>query len=197
MSVADLNTHIRDNEAILKTSINDDGTIKTVLDRSTTEQVLASSVTLTSVYSFSVPANSLSTNRTLQFKMTAFYSNLCGSASTLAIRGTYGATTFLNETPAFRNFSNGTTGGICLEVWITANGVTNGQKVLVRLTHITDATIPGEGILGNATPMIAEYHSMAEDSTAAKTFEVKVQHGVNNAATIFKAWQRTLQLIGS
>lgn len=166
-----------------------------VLDKSTTSQTVSSSVALTSIYSFSIPANKLSTNRTLELTLTGYYSNTSGGNSTLAFTGVYGGTTFLTGS-TFRNFQTATTGPIVLTIRLNANGTTNSQRAVSTVEHITDATTVAAGTLGATTVLSAFHDTLAEDSTAAKTFSVSVQHGTSAATIVFKRFAAILRVLG-
>lgn len=183
------------------TVTNGSGTITlspsvTLLDKSTTEQIITNTTTPTSVYSFSVPGGTLSTNKTLRFTLTGYYNNTSGGNSTLAVTGVYGATTFAGPA-SFTNFGNATVGPVTLVILLNANGATNSQRAVTTVQMVPSTTTVAAAVFTATMQSAQAFHdALAEDSTAAKTFTITITHGTANAAITFKAWVRLLEIIG-
>ena len=136
----------------------------------TTETHIASSVTETSVFSYTVPGGTLSTNRLLELRLALRYYNTADGAA-LTIRVKYGATTILtlsdtNPTVTVPKYG-------FLEVMLWGDGATNAQEAL-GVFYLSPNGLPPE-IFGS------DEGTSAEDSTADKTLDVTIQLGSNNA----------------
>lgn len=165
----------------------------TILDKSTTEQSVASSVASTSVYSFSVPANTLSTNRTLRLTVTGFYGNTSGGNSTFAMSSVFGATTIASG--SLTTFATATGGAVTLVILINANGATGSQRATATINMVPSgvsglATFSQSGLVN-----VAYHDALAEDTTGAKTLSVSVQHGTSAASILYKRWAACLELL--
>ena len=137
----------------------------------TTETHIVSSVTETSVFSYTVPGATLSTNKLLELRIALRWLNsVDGSIPTIRVK--YGATTILTLTQAALAASATPRYGI-LDVFLWGDGATNAQEglgslVMSRTTMVPETTARGEG-------------TAAEDSTADKTLNVTIQLGSSNA----------------
>ena len=107
-------------------------------DKSTTEQTVASTTTPTSIYSFSVPGGTLSTNRILRLTITGVYVNTHGSNSALTVIATYGATTLVSG--SIGSFATNTVGPFRLIITLNGNNATNSQRSEVQIDLPTSAT---------------------------------------------------------
>lgn len=187
VTVSDLNTHIRDNLTILKTWINDDGSLRAfgLLDRVFTEQSVSSTTTETSVYSYSIAGGTFSTNNIIRLVLTG-YIDLSAVSRTLTLRVKFGATTIGTATLCTTASTKGT---VRIEVIINANNATNSQRATILLTSVTDNATTTDGNLdANYTLKMAGHSSLAEDTTSAKTLQVTVQWSGADATAIFKRW---------
>src|SRR5579864_1108123 len=93
VSQVDLNAQIRDNENVLKTSINNDGTLHGCarLLNLVAQAVDVSNTTVeTNLYSFSVPGGLLSTNGVIRLTVTGLM-HTDTTTDTLTLRVKYGA----------------------------------------------------------------------------------------------------------
>lgn len=169
------------------------------LDKSTTEQSVTNTTTLTSIYSFSVPGGTLSTNRILRLTITGEVNNTTGGASSLIVNVVWGGTNLTNSGVALINIPAGATHeGFELEVYINANGATNQQRSLCRATSLSAGVLSDGGWSGttNGQVQMAVHSALAVDSTSAQNLVVNVQHGTASASISFKRWAAILELLG-
>lgn len=185
VTAAQLNTHVRDDLNILKSSINDDGTLRgwTLLDRVFTETAdLTNSTTETSMYSYSVPGGTLSTNNFIQL-LASLYVDVSTLSLDLNIRVKFGGTTIASG--AF-TLTASTKGPILVEVLINANNATNQQRSAVRVTVPNAA--PADGSVGAAIVLGAAHSSLAIDTTSAQTLEITAQWSTTSVNSHLKRW---------
>lgn len=145
------------------------------LDKDTSNTTVVSSTTETSIYSFSVPANTLGTDNMI--RLTIFISDFDSlDTRTTTFRLKYGSTTMAT----FVKTSSGT----------QANR--NGRLVAILVgDSATNSQMGGIWIQGNAafTNDQGDVGTAAEDSTGALTLDVTVEHSINNASvSITKAY---------
>ena len=180
--VSDLNVHIRDNENLLKTSINDDGTLKTIKDRKTSTTDVVNTTTETDAYSYTIAAGTFSTLNSVTFTGIGDCLNNSGSNKTLTIRVKLGATTIYTE--AFTIATSATRNQVTVDAVVMAAGATNAQRSRVFVWLGT----AGSGVDGTGSPSstalfstIATHSSVAEDSTTALALKVTYQWGTADA----------------
>lgn len=157
---------------------------------------LVNSAAETSVYSFSVTANTLATTRALRLTLFGDYLNNSGAGRTFTLRIKYGATTLYDDT----------TGSL------TASAVRRAQQFVIHLgnTGTTNAQfLSWDWLLSNvaattaglgdlATAVFGNNQgggSAAEDSTTTLTFNVTIQHSVADANLSWRRQCGTLELL--
>ena len=69
-----------------------------VLDRDDTQPLVSNASTYTTLYSYSVPASELGTNRIIQFWILGYFFNTSGASRYMKIRVKYGGTTMYEDT---------------------------------------------------------------------------------------------------
>lgn len=193
VDAADLNAEIRDRMNVLKTSINDDGSLKIGLDRSTTEQDVVNTVTETSVYSFSVPGGTIGTNKILRLTVNATYLNNSGGADTFTPRVKFGGTTIATGAPSLGAGANRRTMKFIVE--INANGLTNSQRA-VTIWIVGGGQTENNFDVPVSLTEAAYNGSLALDSTGALTLTLTVQHGTAASTISFKRFSAMLELLG-
>lgn len=169
-----------------------------VLDREVTQQAVNTTTAETTVFTYTVPANIMSTNRILRFTMGFDY--LMNSGTPIAtLRIKFGATTlFAGNTLAFGSSSNRRPGWITLLVFNQDSAAVQAMSGLYVLNSsglpttgfgdISDDEMDGGGIgpvSGSAT----------EDTTATKDFVVTVQMDVSNPVVEFRKRGAVLELL--
>lgn len=164
-----------------------------VLDRQVALQTVVNTTTETAVYTFAVPANTLSTNRTIHLSLIGDLINNTGATPTYTVRVKYGATTIFQgavQTLA----SSASRAAIVLDVELTAANATGAQraKSFLWLGNGNGANTGGVALdLGDGTSNVnaryAIHNAVAEDSTASKNLVVTYQMSAANAAADLRA----------
>jgi hypothetical protein len=165
------------------------------LSKLTTEQSVVSSAALTSVFTTSVPGGSLSTAGVLKFTMTGECNNTTGAGSTFAVNVTFGGVNVTTTASLFTIQAGATHEGMMLEVWLNANGATNAQRSLARLSELQAGVLSDTFWSVGAVVHLSVHSSLAIDSTIAQTFQVNVQHASASASISFKRWTAMLELV--
>jgi hypothetical protein len=181
---------------LLKTKVNDDGTLHGCarwLDGVSTEQVLASSVTETSVYSFSVPGGTIGFPSKLVLDLEGSYLNNTGSNDTFTIRVKFGGTTVSQGQLVLGIGPNRYV--FHLRVVITNSGATNAQRITAELWSGCGVASPAMGNVSSAPYISSLYDSLAIDTLAAQTLDVTAQHATNSASISFKRLGAALLLM--
>ena len=138
----------------------------------------------TTLYSYSVPANTLGTNKRLHLVMPFALTNNSAGARNVVIKFIYGATTLFTATfPAVPTSATAWLGTLDFNLWNA--DATNAQRGVLAGTLWQDAKATYEPI---STP--GYYGTAAEDSTAAKTLKVDVTltNNATQSAVAHAAW---------
>ena len=171
-----------------------------VLDKNTTTVTVTNSFTETTLYTVSVPANTLGTNKMLRVTMGGTYLNNSGATKSMVVSIKYGATTLYSDTSAAL-FSGTALRGWRLEFILAANAATNAQKLIgsFGMSH-GGATTTGTG---DSNVMIGDndgsygllYGTSAIDSTVAQTLLVTVTHNASDVNTTITRYTVITELI--
>lgn len=168
-----------------------------VLDRDVVEASVVNTTTETTVYSFSVPGGTLGSTKHLRLTAFGEYRNQSGGGDTsLRTKVAYGATNLLDDTSA--NITNsGSRRMFTLRMEIAARNATDAQissgEILIGAAGTTSGGQPAAPNTGY--PKYAAHHTLAEDSTAAKTLAITVQHGGANVDIEFRMFTVVLELL--
>jgi hypothetical protein len=152
-------------------------TVSGVLDRATTEQEVVNSFAETAVYTYNVPANTLSSNRALRVTMTGSYLDNAGGSHNFTTKLKLGGTTVAT-------FVNASVGGVAtrlpveLVAKVNANAATNSQRALATLEYGTGAA---DGSSGAVLRTAAQHAAVAEDASTILALVITVTHSLNNA----------------
>lgn len=157
-------------------------------DTSATSVTVSNTVTETTIYSYSVPANTLGTNKVLRFTVNGTYTNQTGVNRTITVRVKYGATTILTKTSGSIGSAVGT-GSFNIEGNISEQaGSTSTQGGYMYCSFES----------GNGTSVDwTDRGNINEDSTAIKTLSVTVQHSVASASLSLTKKYATLELLNA
>ncbi|MCI0558811.1 MAG: hypothetical protein MN733_09965 [Nitrososphaera sp.] len=181
-------------------SLQTPSSIPVVLDREVADLTVVNTAVETSVFSHSVPANSMGTNRALNLVLIGdVLQNNTGENLTLRIK--FGGTTIWQDASnAFA--ADADRRGFFLEIWLANRGATNSQigggVVSPQATAIVTAPTTGiAGDLGDAgmdgSPMTFAASSI--DTTAAATLDVTIQWTTAGASREFRRRFAVLQLV--
>lgn len=142
-----------------------------VLDQDSTDVTVGSTTTETSLYSFSVPADTLGTNKLLHLRMTGTFLNTRSGTEEETVRFKYGSTTIFTgvRDAALEN----TVTAFSADFYLVGDGGTSAQRGWGHLTWS-----------GGAVRMLSGFGTATEDSTSALTLDVTFQHEVANSGVI-------------
>jgi len=147
-----------------------------VLSKVTNNVSVSNTVTETSIFSYSVPANTLGTNNALRLTVRGRWS-CTGSSPTLTASVKYGTATFAQ--PVLQsNAVAQTDKGFLLDVLLAADGSTSAQYGWAAF--IADAVSTN-----NQINSVARGTANTEDSTTTLTFEVTVTWSAASASNTF------------
>lgn len=171
--------------------------VPVILDREAIDLSVVNTTVETVVFSHSVPANAMGTDRVLNFRLIADDENQSAVSNTSTIRVKFGGTTVWQDDRV--SGASTDTGAWDLNLYIANQGATNDQTGggLIARQKVVAPTI---GISGNveatsfnAGPIV--HAASAIDTTLAQIFEVTVQHSVADAAIRFTRKSAMLSLI--
>jgi len=165
--------------------------IATSLDRDVTVNEVVNTITETTVYSFSVPANTLSTNRSLRLSMIGDVLSNTGIARNLTIRVKFGATTIFTRSDGFSD--SATRYGHALRLSLSAANATNAQVSEGTWTPKTSVGVTGE--VSGANRWTGMHTSIAEDSTLAQTLAITFELSAASASLSARCHTVLLELI--
>jgi hypothetical protein len=151
-----------------------------ILDRDVTVNEVVSTAVETTVYTFSVPANTLSTNRAIRLTLLGTYLNNSGSNRDLTPKVTFGGTT-VTGTATTGWGSSASRRLITLEVVISAFNATNAQRAAGKFRVGPAGSV--DGTLVAATLYDFYHNALAIDTTIAQTLAVTWTHSFS-ASTI-------------
>lgn len=157
----------------------------TVLDRDSTTVSVNTTTTETTVYSFSIPADTMGTNKLIQLKMGGTFKNNSGGTRNVTARFKYGSTTFAS--PVRGVGGPNTAVGFVGNFFMVADGSTSSQRAWFDLKW--EGGSSGHlGLIGGGTS--------SEDSTGALTLSVTIEHGYSHSGLDFTHEYSQLTLEG-
>jgi hypothetical protein len=165
-----------------------------LIDRDVAALTVANSTTETTVYTFSVPANTLGSNRMLRLTILADYLNNSGSSSNFDIAVKWGGSTMLGPSLGSQSTS-AVRRRFQTAAVIAANNATNAQIVSGVLNFTNPATDAAWTVRSTGDDKNAA-NSATADTTAAQTLSVTVQHGTAAATIDFRCLQVFLEVVG-
>ena len=150
---------------------------------------VVSSTSLTTIFNQAIPGGLLGTNSALRIGIEGDYLNNSGGTRNFLFQILYGATTLWGHTipntpvsPQHRAFY--------LDGLLSNEGATNAQRFAghISIGENSLASVAGIGQGNNNSDLVEGTigGSSAEDSTAAKTLLIQVQHDASNASLAFK-----------
>lgn len=157
------------------------GGVSVTLDRQVSAQSVVNTGVKTAVYTYSVPGNTLGTDKTLVVKMIGDHLINAGSADSVLVEVKYGATVVFSGTVAAVN-PGANRGSLNLAFELTAGNATNVQRaegyLWVGDSIQNNAGGVGSNLVGtNSYLSYATDNTIAEDSTLAKNIVVSFQCG--------------------
>lgn len=150
----------------------------------------------TSLYSFSVPANALSTLGKLRLQAMGEYLNNTGVARSIQIKVKFGGVTIFDDvTPTFA--ASATSRPFLLDLLLANLSLTNSQFFHgVLYVGTLAATVAGIGDAGTDPPLNATIAGSASaDTTSAQTLDITISHPVASASLVMTRKHAALELI--
>lgn len=152
-------------------------------DRSTSTVDVVSSAALTNLYSQSLGAGFLSTDRMIRITVMGDYLNNSGSSQTLKIH-IYGTTDLWGDTTTATITASAVRREFLLQLLVANLGATNSQKIsgTWTLSAATAGSVAGIGDIDGGMQHITAFGgTSAWDTTVLQTFNIAAQHGASNA----------------
>lgn len=153
-----------------------------VTNNNSTVNDIVNTAAESSWYPVTIPANTLGTAGAWRIRASGKYKNNSGVGATLTLVINFGATTMYKDvSTSFA--SNAAYRPVVIDLTIYSTGGTGTQAMEGNFfLGETDATTNGIGGIGvNANSVFIIGGSSSEDSTADKTFDIRVQHSAANA----------------
>lgn len=157
----------------------------TILDRDSTSTSVNTTTSLTTVYSFEIPADTLGTTKLLHLKMTGKFKNDSGGTRNTTFQLDYGAGTLCNALRAVGGPNAFI--GVIANFYLTNNGGTSSQWGWFDVQW-GDSNSGHLGLIESGTASV--------DSTAAQDFTVGVQHSFSDVGLDFTHEYSQLSLEG-
>lgn len=156
-----------------------------VIDRQSSLVTVANTTTATDVYTFTVPSNTIGSNKTLHLMLLGDHLINDGSADSVKAVVKYGASTVFSGTVAAVN-NGANRGALRLEAEISGAGVTNAQRAWGEFRVGDSAQNNAGGVGADITGLLtymkwAANNNLAEDASTTKNLVVTFQCGRANA----------------
>ena len=156
-----------------------------LLDTNMNTVTVANTITETSIYSFTVPANLLQSSGGIRVDLSGQLLNNSGAGRTIQVKVKYGSTTMWADVSD--SIGVGTAArGFSLWLILGANASTSAQK-LTGAIYVGDKTAPTTGVgelggVGSAFPLVG---TGAENSKTKLTFDILVKFAAADANLVF------------
>lgn len=171
------------------------------LDRDASVNTFNTTTTETTIYSYTIPANTLGANDEIYTRILNYYLNNTGSAKGYVIKVKLGGTTVIDfDTTTFFG-SNSAKRLVKVDIYISSLGATNSQYVTMQINHASGSTpsgsiTTGEGSLWSNNIGNVQLGSgvLSQDMTSSKVFEVSIQLSTSSASHEWSSYSATTQL---
>jgi hypothetical protein len=168
-----------------------------VLDRNNTQLDIAGTIAETTIYSKTIPANTLGTSKVLRCTLDCDYLNNSSNTRTIIIKVKYGATTMWQDTTNTIAVDV-SRHALTIDFRLASAGATNSQ-VLTGKATMSDpgGATAGFGDFADDEIMTDTNFAgtAAEDSTADKTLDITVTHSSTEANISLRRNLALLELI--
>lgn len=171
-----------------------------VLDRQVTQLDHNNSAALTTLYTFSVPANVLDTQKMLRLTLYGDYLNNSGGTSTLRVQCAFGGTTMYDDTCSAQNAS-ATRHPFKFEFLIGNQNSATSQVLGGMLTLGTSvSTTAGLGDLGAVIIAATGFNTSifgtaAVNTTSSQTLTISVAHSATSTSTSIRRQMAILEVL--
>ena len=167
-----------------------------VLGRDMSTVTINNSAATTSIYSVTIPARELGTNRIARTIIAGEYRHTAGASQTITIRVGYSTTTLYQDASQGASVS-AQSRPVFLQFDLGNRGATNAQVLGGYMSvGAGGGTTTGEGNFGTTALLITPIRGLsAIDSTSAATFEVFVTLSAASTLVSFNKWYGYTELI--
>ena len=176
---------------------NDSRLVSKVLAKFVADLTYSNSTTETDIVSYTVPANTLGTDKAIRVSLRGRYVNASGSNKTITIRIKYGATTLFQDSTIIFN-SAATTSVFIQDFILTAKEATNSQIMIgsfIMGGRGTPAIGLGSMSIVTNSVSFGVQGSSSIDSTSAQDFKVTFQHSAAAENTTFTRDYAAVELL--
>ena len=150
-----------------------------ILNVQVTETDVTNTTSETDLFTYTVPGNTLGTNKALRVQIKADYLNNSGVNATVRFRVYYGATEMYQDLGATMT-TDASRHPVLIELWLIPRNATNSQALGgYILQGVAGGATTGIGDLGNdeiLSDSPLRGNDASEDSTASKVLKVTVAH---------------------
>lgn len=165
-----------------------------LLDKATTTVDVVNTAAETDLYRFTVPGNTLGTDKALRLSILGDYLNNSGASRLLTLAIKFGATTL--ATGSIVTVAASANRGVwSLYVVLYAKGATNVQNSVGRVSMITSGQAGMDGGWFSLTDLHGFHRAIAEDSTGSKDIAVTTTHPVADANLSMRMLDARLELL--
>ncbi|MDZ4229968.1 MAG: hypothetical protein U1C53_02420, partial [Candidatus Veblenbacteria bacterium] len=142
------------------------------LDTNTSSATVSNTASATEIYSYTVLANQLGTNKVMRVVLSGTYLNDTGSSKLLTFNLLFGGTTVLTKQSGSIG-ANAATGNFEAVFYLMNDGATNSQKASFRASVESGA---------NASVLWDDRATASEDTTSQKVISIEAQHNAASAS---------------
>ncbi len=172
------------------------------LDRDASVNTFNTTVAETTIYSYTIPANTLGANDEIHTRILNYYFNNTGSSRGYIIKVKLGGTTIVDfDTSSSYFSSNSAKRLVKVDVYISSLGATNSQYVTIQVNHASGTSpsgsiTTGEGSLwsNNIGNIQVGSGTLSQDMTSSKVFEISVQLSASSANHEWSSYSAITQL---
>jgi len=168
-----------------------------IIDVQATQQVVQANVGEVEIYNYTLGGGTLGTQGAVRLLLLGTYLNSSGSASTVELKVSYGAT-LMYEDISGSNASQAQRSPLNHEFIFHGTGATNAQAFHGRITGADRTTAPSTGLgpRDQQSGFFDIYGTAAENSTLNKAISIKIQHSNNSSSTSYHRNYALLTKIG-
>lgn len=147
------------------------GNLPVVIDRDVTSSSLVNDTAETTMYSYSIPANTLGSDGMIRLQWAGEFLNNTGGSATLVVRVKLGSTTIFDTNTVLAGTNSASERNLAGHCWISAQNATNAQASYCQASMGATSTTGGSAGGAVFRPE-AVHNSIAEDSTTALTLSI-------------------------
>ena len=157
------------------------GTLPVVIDRDVSNASLVNDTTETTMYTYTVPANTLGTNGMIRISYVGELLNNTGGSATLVVRVKLGSTTVFDSNTILAATNSSSERSLFGHCWIAAANATNAQVSGGQISLGATSTTGGQAGGAVFRPE-AVHNTIAEDSTTDLTLSITFDFATASAS---------------